>query len=467
MTAMIKLRHQQPSLWHRGLAEDIEGLWEPWMRLVDELLEDEQLLDTVYEAQGERHPQSRSRGRMQTPAEVLLRLLLLKHIRNWSYDVLEREVRANLVYRAFTRIGDEKVPDAKTLARLGQLMGPKVIEQLHRRVVELAQERGVTRGRKMRVDTTVVESNIHYPTDSSLLGDGTRLTRTMKKIKSKAGGLKGKVRDRMRSIRKRVLAIALSTRLLGPPGEERRKRQYRELLSLTRKVINQAKRVLAEVKESPRRRRTPVEGLAQWLETMVGRVRQVVKQTRTRIFAGDTKSPGKIVSVFEPYTEIVRKGKASKPNEFGKLVKIQEAENQIVTHFEVYAERPADSTLLLSSLQVHQQRLGRIPGMVAADAGFYSRENEKAGQAQGVRWMSVPNKNTTSNERKRLQHQRWFRRGQKWRTGSEGRISVLKRRHGLRRCLYPGLDGMRRWVGLGVIADNFIQMGCYLARPGT
>jgi IS5 family transposase len=392
MTTMIKLRHQQPSLWHRGLAEDIEGLWEPWMRLVDQLLEDEQLLDTVYEAQGERHPQSRSRGRMQTPAEVLLRLLLLKHMRNWSYDVLEREVRANLVYRAFTRIGDEKVPDAKTLARLGQLLGPKVIEQLHERVVELAQEQGVTRGRKLRVDTTVVETNIHYPTDSSLLGDGTRvLTRTMKKIESKTGGLKRKVRDRMRSIGKRVLAIALSTRGLGPPGEERRKRQYRELLSLTRKVMNQAQRVLAEVKQVPCRR-TPVEGLAQLLETMVGRVRQVVKQTRIRIFAGDTKSPGKIVSVFEPHTEIIRKGKASKPNEFGKLGKIQEAENQIVTHFEVFTERPADSTLLLPSIQVHQQRLGRIPRAVAADAGFYSRENEKAGQVLGVQWISVPNK---------------------------------------------------------------------------
>src|ERR1019366_8656331 len=124
-----------------------------------------------------------------SPAEVLLRLLLLKHIRNWSYGVLEREVRANLVYRAFTRIGDEKVPDAKTLARLGQVIGPKVIEQLHQRVVELAQEQGVTRGRKLRVDTTVVETNIHYPTDSSLLGDGTRvLTRTMKKIEAKSGG---------------------------------------------------------------------------------------------------------------------------------------------------------------------------------------------------------------------------------------------------------------------------------------
>src|ERR1700719_578325 len=389
MTGMIKLRHQLPSLWHRGLADDIEGLWEPWMRLVDELLEDEQLLDTVYEAQGERYPQSRIRGRMQTPAEVLLRLLLLKHIRNWSYDVLEREVRANLVYRAFTRIGDEKVPDAKTLARLGQLIEPKVIEQLHQRVVEVAQERGVSQGRKMRVDTTVVESNIHYPTDSSLLGDGTRvLTRTMKKIESKSGGLKRKVRDRMRSIRKRVLAIALSTRLLGPPGEERRKRQYRELLSLTRKVMNQAKRVLQEVQEAPRQRRAPLKGLAHSLETMIGRVRQVVKQTRIRIFAGDTKSPEKIVSVFEPHTEIIRKGKASKPNEFGKLVKIQEAENQIVTHFEVYAERPADSTLLLSSIEVHQQRLGRIPRMVAADAGLYSartRRQDKRSGSSGCR----------------------------------------------------------------------------------
>src|SRR3989441_12844147 len=299
MTAMIKLRHQQPSLWHRGLAEDIEGLWEPWMRLVDELLEDEQLVDTVYEAQGKRHPQSRSRGRMQTPAEVLLRLLLLKHIRNWSHDTLEREVRANLVYRAFTRIGDEKVPDAKTLARLGQLIGAEVIEELHQRIVPLGQEHGVTRGRKLRVDTTVVETNIHYPTDSSLLGDGTRvLTRTMKKIEQKAGGLKRKARDRMRSVRKRVLAIALSTRYLGTEGEARRKKQYRELLSLTRKTVNQAQRILEEVKERPRPRRTPLRSLVESLATMMRRGEQEVEKNTRRSFAGVSKSQDKIVSVF-------------------------------------------------------------------------------------------------------------------------------------------------------------------------
>src|SRR5271165_2657251 len=235
MASMIKLRHQQPSLWHSGLAADIEDLWEPWMRLVDRLLEDEQLLDPIYEAQGERYPQSRRRGREQTPAEVVLRLLLLKHIRNWSYDTLEREVRANLVYRAFTRVGDAKVPDAKTMARLGQLMGPEVIEELHQRVVQLAQEHGVTRGRKLRVDTTVVETNIHYPTDSSLLGDGTRvLTRTMKKVEKAAGGLKKRIRNRMRSVNKKV--IALAGRLKGPEGEQRRVQRYRELVSLTRKI---------------------------------------------------------------------------------------------------------------------------------------------------------------------------------------------------------------------------------------
>ena len=465
---MIRLRHQQPSLWHRGLAQDIEGLWEPWMRLVDELLEDEPLLDSVYEAQGKRYGQSRRRGRMQTPAEVVLRLLLLKHIRNWSYDTLEREVRANLVYRAFTRIGDESVPDAKTLARLGQLLGPEVIAELHQRVVALAQERGVIQGRKLRVDTTVVETNIHYPTDSSLLGDGTRvLTRTMKKIETKAGGLKRKVRDRMRSIRKRVVAIALSTRLLGERGEERRKRQYLKLLSLTRTVMNQARRVLQEVDQRPRRQRRPLQGLRASLQTMLERVGQVVKQTKIRIFGGVTKSQEKIVSVFEAHTEIIRKGKASKPTEFGNLVKIQEAENQIVTHFEVFAQRPPDSTLLLPSVQVHQQRLGRTPEWVAGDAAFYSCQAEKELRGLGVGKISVPNKRSSRAERKRLHRQAWFRRGQKWRTGSEGRISTLKRRHGLRRSLYRGFQGMQRWVGLGVIADNLIQMGRYLAPRTT
>src|ERR1700688_650928 len=160
--AVIKMRRAQLSFGDGLIREEIEDLREDWMIHADHVLEDEQLVATVHDARAKRHPKSRSRGRQGTPAEVVLRLLILKHVRNWSYDVLEREVRANLVYRAFTRIGDEKVPDAKTLARLGQVIGPEVIGELHERLMELARERGVVQGRKMRVDTTVVETNIHY-----------------------------------------------------------------------------------------------------------------------------------------------------------------------------------------------------------------------------------------------------------------------------------------------------------------
>jgi IS5 family transposase len=461
---VIKLRHQQPSLWHKGLAKDIEDLWEPWMKEVDQLLEDAALVEEVYQAQGKRHPKSQTRGRTQTPAEVALRLLILKHVRNWSYDTLEREVRANLVYRAFTRIGDEKVPDAKTLARLGQAIGPDVIGKLHERLMELARERGVVQGRKMRVDTTVVETNIHYPTDSSLLGDGARvLTRTMKKVEKASGGLKKRIRDRMRSVNKKVMAIALAGRLKGSDGEERRIQRYRELVSLTRKVLHQAEGVLEEMRDLPSRRQVRVKPLREILETMGERVRQVIRQTKARVFQGITQYPNKILSVFEPHTEIIRKGKTSKPNEFGNLVKVQEAENQIITHYQVFAERPEDSRLLVPAVEQHQRQFGRVPRVVAADAGFYSLKNERTIQAMGVRRVAVPSRSTKSSERRRLQRTRWFRLGQRWRTGCEGRISVLKRRHGLSRCRYRGFEGMLRWVGLGVIADNLIQIGRCLA----
>src|ERR1017187_1549997 len=192
---MIDLRYEQGQLWQGFFAAEASQ-WEPWMRQIDPLLEDEELLDLVHTALGKRHPQSRKRGRKQTPAEVVVRLLALKHIRNWSYDILEREVRANVVYRKFTRIEARKVPDQKSLARQCRALPPEVIEKIHRRLVEIGQAKKVVRGRKLRVDTTVVETNIHYPTDSSLLADGVRvLTRTMKKI----GALTGQVGTGLRN----------------------------------------------------------------------------------------------------------------------------------------------------------------------------------------------------------------------------------------------------------------------------
>ena len=461
---MIRTHHHQPTLWTGFLKDEVDDLWEPWMRQADRVLDDEQLLAQVFEAQGQRWKLSRTRGRLQTPSEVVLRLLVLKHARNWSYQTLEQEVRANLVYRSFTRIGGEKVPDAKTLGRLGQAMGPEVVAGLHRRVVELAVEKKVVQGRKMRVDTTVVETNIHYPTDSSLLGDGVRvLTRLVKRIAAAAGGLKTKVRDRMRTVRKKVMGVAIAARRKGEAGVKQRKGLYKGLLRVTRQMVNQASRVAKEGAALPRKTQSKVQDLLNQLEVMKQRTRQVIRQTKARIFDGDTKHPDKLVSVFEAHTEIIRKGKASKPTEFGKMVKVQEAEHQIVTHCQVFDERPSDSDLLVDAVKTHEEVLGRTPEMVAADAGFYSQANEKALEERGVKRVSIPNRNTKSEARRKHQKQRWFKNGQRWRTGCEGRISALKRRHGLNRCLYRGQEGMKRWVGLGVIADNLINIGLQMA----
>jgi IS5 family transposase len=141
------------------------------------------------------------------------------------------------------------------------------------------------------------------------------------------------------------------------------------------------------------------------------------------------------------------------------MIKLQEAENQIIVDYEVYGRRPNDCDLLIPAIATHQAKLGRVPRLVATDAGFYSVKNETAAKAIGVKRVCIPNRSSRSPERKREQKKRWFRNGQKWRTGCEGRISVVKRRNGLDRCRYKGDDGMRRWVGLGVISDNLVNIG--------
>jgi len=440
---MIEMRRAQLRFGDGLIAEEVSDLREDWMTHADAVLGDEAIVGAVYEALAKRHPKSRSRGRRGVPADVVLRLLVLKHIRNWSYEVLEREVRANLVYRDFTHVGAGKVPDAKTMGRWGVALGPEVLKQVHEGVVRIARDKGIAVGRRLRVDTTVVETDIHHPTDSTLLGDGVRvLTRIMRKIATIAGEAGTKLRDRSRSVKLRLLEIGRVARAKGPLNQDKLKQRYRRLLDATSRVVGQAKRFSEEIAQGVKRssnilKQLALAGLRQELDEMASRVRQVMKQTRARIFRGDTRSQDKLLSLFEPSTEVIRKGKAGKPNEFGKMVKLQEAENQIITDYEVYARRPNDADLLVSAIEVHEAALGRVPRLVAADAAFYSAKND----------------------RKREQRKRWFRDGQKWRTGSEGRISVVKRRHGLDRCRYKGYLGMNRWVGLGVIADNVVNIG--------
>jgi IS5 family transposase len=445
---MVQRRQRERSLFE-VLLPDGHKLWPDWLRKIDTLLEDEGVIEAVAQGLEARWPQSRRRGRPGTPAEVVLRMLILKHLFDWSYDDLEREVRANLVYRMFTRIDAGDVPDAKTILKIARALGPDVIEQLHRQVIEVAKRAGVTHGRRFRVDTTVVETNVHYPTDSTLLQDGMRvLTRTMQRASTALGDRPGRIRNRLRSVTRRVLIIGYEAR--SPKTRAALVKSYRKLMATTRAVLRDTATMVRRLGQRVRTASPQVQPMLQraqdQLQAMRPLVQRVVNQTRARLLGGDTHVPDKVLSVFEPHTETIRKGKIAKPNEFGKLVTIQESEHQIITGYDVHPTRPAD---------------------VTGDRGSASAGNEQAAIDRGVRRVILPRRGPKSPARRAYERQRWFRRGQRWRVGCEGRISVLKRRHGLDRCRYHGDDGMHRWVGLGVIANNLVSTATFSSARAT
>lgn len=441
---MVRRAYRQRSLVE-VLLPDADKLWDPTLREIDTLLEDDAVVDRVTEALAQRHPHSRHRGRLGTPADVVLRMLVLKHLYDWSFDECEREVRGSLVYRAFCRIDGERVPDAKTLIRLARLLDDAVLKDVLTRLVAVGRERRVIRGRRLRVDTTVVETNIHYPTDATLLADGVRvLTRTLRRVGEH-------VRERTRSVARRVFEIAQRSRTAGSrasatvreQSKAKMKTLYQGLLRITRAVVRQADATARRVRD----RRTAAE-----LVAMSDLVRQVVAQTRARVLRGNTHYPDKVVSLFEPHTDIIRKGKLARPTEFGRLVKIQEAEAQFITDYTVVDPGQSERALWEPALDRHIALFARAPELAVADGGFASRSNERAARDRGVRHVVLP-------RQAREQRSRIARAALRWRTGSEGRISALKRRHGLRRCRYRGESGMSRWVGLGVIVNDLLVLG--------
>jgi IS5 family transposase len=466
---MVQRRQRERSLFE-VLLPDGHKLWPDWLRKIDTLLEDEAVIEVVAEALEKRWPQSRRRGRPGTPAEVVIRMLILKHLFDWSYDDLEREVRANLVYRMFTRIDAGEVPDAKTILKIARALGPDVIEQLHRQVVEVAKRAGVTHGRRFRIDTTVVETNVHYPTDSTLMRDGIRvLTRTMHRASTALGDRVGQIRNRMRSVTRRVLIIGYEAR--SPKTRDAMVKSYRTLMATTRAVLRDTatmiRRLGQRVHNAGPQGQPMLQRAHDRLRDLRPLVQRVVDQTRARLLGADTHVADKVLSVFEPHTETIRKGKIVKPNEFGKLVTIQESEHQIITGYDVHTKRPADVTLWTAALDRHQTIFGRAPDLAAGDRGFSSATNEQAAADRGVRRVVLPRRGPKSPARRAYEHQRWFRRGQRWRVGCEGRISVLKRRHGLNRCRYHGEEGMHRWVGLGVIANNLVSTATFSKARAT
>jgi IS5 family transposase len=200
---------------------------------------------------------------------------------------------------------------------------------------------------------------------------------------------------------------------------------------------------------------------------MLPRVEQVIRQTRARVCRGITDSPNKLLSLFEPATCVIRKGKAHKPNEFGRLVDIVEVENGFVSDYRVLDGNPADGTLLIPALLRHKARFGRAPHTAATDRGYWSAKNEHDAHELGVKRVSIPAVGKLSATRLRIQRSRWFRAAQRWRANGEGRIGTLKNVYGMDRCMYKGPEAMERWVGWCVFANNLIVVARAIRKQET
>jgi IS5 family transposase len=443
---------------------------DPVLDQLDRLLEEDDLFQAVKADLARRHRHTLTRGRPSTPVEVILRMLVVKHLYKWSYEKTERFVADSITLRQFCRVYLEQVPDDSTMIKWANLLQPETLHQLLEHVVAMAQRLKVTRGRKLRTDGTVVESNIHHPTDSGLLVDGVRvlsraLGRARKVIESasaQVGQVAQKVfRNRLRSARNRAREISRVTQSRSKEAKERCRDIYQKLVHVTQASVKQAQQVVTVLQQVASQE---AQALAAQLTHFMPLVEQVIQQTVRRVVAGE-KVPAKekLVSIFEPHTYTIRRGKKGRPVEFGHKVWLDEVEGGIVSHYRVLEGNPTDQAQWIPSLEHHQALFEHPPEQASGDRGLYSPDNEVQAKLMGVRRVILPKPGYRSVQRKEHEAQRWFRRGRRYHHGVEGRISVLKRRHGLDRCLYHGEAGFERWVGWGIIAHNLLTIASTLA----
>lgn len=457
------------------MVPDLRLEMDPELAELDRLLDDESLFGRVREDLAERYPNSRRRGRPSTPVEVVLRMLVVKRLYDFSYKKTERFVSGSIVLRQFCRLYLEPAPDDTTLIRWANVIGSDTLEALNERVVELAKTLKVTRGRKLRTDGTVVETNIHHPTDGSLLRDGVRvlgrLARRAKALvdpESREQAPSDLFRDRSRSANRLAKKIdRLASRLRGATARDAHRQAYGELLEVSRKSVRQAERLVTMLTGIAEGREKKVSALSDDIEHFCGLLRQVISQTERRVFQGESvPAAEKLVSIFEPHTAIICRGKSGKPTEFGRKVWLSEVEGGIVSSYRILDGNPDDAQQIKPELDRHLHLFGLPPRLLTADRGCYSPENEFLAEENGVHRACLPQKGAKTEERREYESERWFKRAQRFRAGSEGRISVLKRNGHLGRCRNHAEEGFRRWVGWGILAANLSTIAAHLARRG-
>ena len=439
---MLRLHDGQATLWEQMLPDEIQ-LMGPELEAIDSLLDDPRFLAPFVERF------FCAVGRPTIPLDSYLRLMYLKHRYGLGYETLAGEVADSLSWRRFCRIGLHKAPPhPTTLMKLTRRFGPAIVEDLNRVLLERAVEGKLLRGRRLRIDTTCVEADVRYPTDSGLCAHAvSRLTRAVARVKGVGLAARTAFRDRRRSAGKAVRRVSGA---LGRGGNTRPAvdRETRALHDLAARAARDAGRVLANARRAlgpaGRKGHAQAKGLAE----EIALAERVIAQTARRL-TGETVIPDRLVSLADPDARPIRRGKPQKPTEFGYKASIADTPEGLVVSHQVYAGNPADVSTLEAAVLGAREAGMRID-TVLADRAYGNSTGDDILDRLNITDRVIPRQGKADP----VQHTRGWRRRYRHRAGCEGRISHLKRRHGLARTRLKGYEGAQIWVGHGVLTHN-------------
>jgi IS5 family transposase len=442
----------------------------PTLRGIGDFLQDHPQLVEQVRRDLQRGLKKPGTGRNGISPEQTLRSLALMRLENWDYRQLRERINDGITLRHFTQFHSLDVPQHDAFNRAINRLTPETMQAINQVVIQAAVQLGLEDGKTLRVDTTVVETNIHYPTDATLLWDAVRtLTRLVGELHEQLPqGVKG-FTNRSKSARRRMQEIE---RMTASQRQQQQTPKYRELLSISGQVVAQARRVAGNalrVKKVDIVTAAVIQQLCKEISHYSELADRVIDQARRRVLEGEqVPAEEKVYSIFEPHTDVIKRGKKLKPVEFGHKVFLAESAQGLITDYQVLTGNPSDMDHVQASLERHQKTFGCAPDVYAGDRGFYSEENLEACQKAGVGQECIPQRGgQKSAERAAIERSAAFKKGQRFRVGIEGRISVLFRGRGMKRCMAEGRERFEVLVGAAVLANNLMKIAELMREQKT
>jgi IS5 family transposase len=445
-------------------------LLEPLLQSISDFLDDHEELIATVRRDLERGLKNPGTGRTGLTPQQALRSLVLMRVKNWNYRELRERIADGYTLRQFADFYCRPVPKHDAFNRAFNRLTPATLKAVNELVVQAAVEDGLEDGKRLRVDTTVVQTDVHHPTDNTLLWDAVRVvTRLVRRLRAAVGQRVQGFRNRTRAARRRMQEIQ---RMRFKERHQRQAQKYRQLIGITEEVVNSARTVLKQTGKA--------RGQDLVADLVVGALRKEINhycelgdrasdQARRRVLQGEqVPNAEKIYSIFETHTDLIKRGKVQTPLEFGHKVFLAESAQGLITQYEVLQGNPGDDHQVEPSLQRHKETFGHAPELYGSDRGFFSEKNVQSCQQNGVKVVCIPQRGGKKTpKREAYEKSPAFKKGQRFRAGIEGRISVLFRGRGMKRCLAEGHERFELWVGAAVLANNLMKIAALLTKPSS